>query len=415
LRSDMESDTPNQLKQLDGFKRLIAQMKEEIDKQAAEQTLSIQQVTSNLQDLQKTIERVKQEQSANDVSIRTLISEEARARTSQLAVLQDSCNGIKNDVETELKTLKQTMDARVRQRRQGDDELLRRMDEYALSIQQDHKNHEAFEALVKKELAEVKQSQKHERVDVNNIVQAGLQALDNQMNNRLALAEVNLTHEIGQAKSACEGVEKRLSVLFEEMIQLKDRTVPRFDEEVLRTSVERAQRAIENEINARSSSEEVLRQQVDHLSALFESRHGTPLVESRQGTSVPSVASDPNSGVDRHSVPKQVEQPKPQWQDSDLMKQVRSISTNHLQGNLRIWGRKDENSSMVEPAPGSVLSESSATQLEKRASQAEKLAIEADNSSAFTSKVRALSADRFGLATGHTSQRGGYGFRVRHE
>merc|ERR1711945_86226 len=168
-----------------------------------------------------------------------------------------------------------------------------------------------------------------------------------------------------------------------------------------------AQRAIENEINTRSSSEEVLRQQVDHLSALFESRHGTPL-ESRQGTSVPSVASDPNSGVDRHSVPKQVEQPKPQWQDSDLMKQVRSISTNHLQGNLRIWGRKDENSSMVEPAPGSVLSESSATQLEKRASQAEKLAIEADNSSAFTSKGRALSADRFGLATGHISQRGGY-------
>merc|ERR1712007_369015 len=134
-----------------------------------------------------------------------------------------------------------------------------------------------------------------------------------------------------------------------------------------------AQRAIENEINARSSSEEVLRQQVDHLSALFESRHGTPLVESRYGTSVASVASDPNSALDRHSVPKQVEQPKPQWQDSDLMKQVRSISMNHLQGNLRIWGRK------------------------------------ADNSSAFTSKERALSADRFGLATGHTSQRGGYG------
>merc|ERR1712007_353856 len=172
-----------------------------------------------------------------------------------------------------------------------------------------------------------------------------------------------------------------------------------------------AQRAIENEINARSSSEEVLRQQVDHLSALFESRHSTPLVESRYGT---SVASDPNSALDRHSVPKQVEQPKPQWQDSDLMKQVRSISMNHLQGNLRIWGRKDDNSSMVEPAPGSVLSESSATQLEKRASQAEKLAIEADNSSAFTSKECALSADRFGLATGHTSQRGGYGFRVRH-
>merc|ERR1712007_326540 len=191
-----------------------------------------------------------------------------------------------------------------------------------------------------------------------------------------------------------------------EMIQLKERTVPRFDEEVLRTSVERAQRAIENEINARSSSEEVLRQQVDHLSALFESRYGT---------SVASVASDPNSALDRHSVPKQVEQPKPQWQDSDLMKQVRSISMNHLQGNLRIWGRKDDNSSMVEPAPGSVLSESSATQLEKRASQAEKLAIEADNSSAFTSKERALSADRFGLATGHTSRRGGYGFRVRHE
>jgi len=160
LRSDMENEIPNRLKQMDGLKRQVAQTKDEVGKEVEERILAVEQLTSSLQDLQKTVERLKQDRTTSEEMIRRLVSDEGRARTSQLSMLQDCYNGMKQDTEAELKIVKQMVDARVRQRRQGDDELIHRMDEYALSNQQEQNNREALEASVKKELAEVKQQQK---------------------------------------------------------------------------------------------------------------------------------------------------------------------------------------------------------------------------------------------------------------
>lgn len=326
LRSDVENDLPNRLKQMDGLKRQVAQTKDEIDKEVEERTVAIGELTSSLQDLQKTVERLKQERHGSEEMIHKLVSDEERARTSQLSLLHDFCNGMQHDIGAELKIVRQTIDARVRQRRQGDDELIRRMDEFTLSIEQEHKNCEALEASVKKELAEVKQLQKNERADMSNFIQIGLQALDNQMSNRLADVEVNITKGFGQSKSVCEGVEKRLSVLFDEVMHLKDRTPLGFDEEALKASVEKALQAIEKEARDRSTSEEALRQQVEHLSELVEPR------------------------PDRFSVMKQEEQSKPDGPDFDLMSEIRSISMNHLQGTMRIWGGKSDNDKPAHPS-----------------------------------------------------------------
>lgn len=383
LRSDMENEIPNRLKQMDGLKRQVAQTKDEVGKEVEERILAVEQLTSSLQDLQKTVERLKQDRTTSEEMIRRLVSDEGRARTSQLSMLQDCYNGMKQDTEAELKIVKQMVDARVRQRRQGDDELIHRMDEYALSNQQEQNNREALEASVKKELAEVKQQQKNEKTDASNFIQVGLQTLDNQIKNRLTIMEVNFTKEIGQSKSLCEGVEKRLSVLYEEMMRLKDR-LPGFDMEALRASLEKA---IEKEARDRTSSEEALKQQVEHLSVLVEPR-------------APELA----SMLDRHSVTKQEERPKPERPDFDLMTEIRSISMNHLEGNMRIWGGKDDYNMPAYSAqlskPGSLLSQTSATPPEKHATQLEKQPEKRDPPT-FTS-WRASSTDRFGLTTAHT-------------
>jgi len=351
----MENDLPNRLKQMDGLKRQVAQTKDEVGKEVEERTLAVEQLTSSLQDLQKTVERLKQERSSSEEMIRRLVSDEGRARTSQLSMLQDCYNGMKQDTEAELKIVKQMVEARVRQRRQGDDELIHRMDEYALSNQQEHNHREALEASVKKELAEVKQQQKNEKADASNFIQVGLQTLDNQIKNRLSIMEVNFTKEVGQSKSLCEGVEKRLSVLCEEMMLLKDRLLG-FDVEALRASLEKT---IEKEVRDRTSSEEALKQQVEHLSVLVESR-------------APELA----SMLDRTSMTKQEERPKPERPDFDLMTEIRSISMNHLEGNMRIWGGKGDcnmpECSAQLSKPGSLLSQTSATPPEKHATQPEK-------------------------------------------
>jgi len=362
------------------------QAKEEVDKEIEERTLSVEQLSSTMQDIQKAIERLKQEHSTSENMIRQLVSDEERARTSQLSMLQECCDIMKNDTEAELKVIKQTVDTRVRQRRQGDDELIRRMDEYAQSIEQEHNNREALEASVKKELAEMTQLQKHERDDVNNFIQVSLHALDNQINNRLANMKVSLTQELGESKRVCDGVEKRLSVLIEEMMHVKDHIPPRIDEEALRTSVEKAQRAIEKEVHDRSASEEVLRKQFEYLSGLVEPR--------RAASELASV-----SVADRHSVTKKDEQPNPEWQDSDLLRQVRLISMNHLQGNMRIWGRDDNSLRAPRSMSTSLVTNHTTTELH------DPLSVTADG--------RAPSADRFGLATAHnpqTPKKGGYEF-----
>jgi len=318
LRSDMESDIPIRWKQMDGLKRQVAQTKEDVDKEVEERTISIEHLTESLQDLKQTVEHLKQEHNTSTEMLRQLVLEEERSRTSQLALLEGRCDTMKNDTEAELKIIRQSIDARVRQRREGDDELFRRMEECALSIGQGQNNCEAL----KKELAEVKQLHTSEIVDMANFMQVQLQASDTQMNKRFACVEVSLTEEISESKSVCEEVEKQLSALSEEMVHMKDRTSLKSDEKALRTSIERAQQAINKEMCDLRTSEEALRQQVEQLSALVEPCHAVPV-----STPIP----------DYDSV-KQGEERKPEWADSDLMKQVRSISMNHLQGNMRIWG-----------------------------------------------------------------------------
>jgi len=366
LRSDIESDIPTRWKQMDGLKRQVAQTKDDVDKEVEERTLSIEHLTDSLQDLKNTVEHLKQEHYSSTEMLRKLVLEEERTRTSRLSMLQDRCDTMKNDTEAELKIIRQAIDARVRQRREGDDELLSRMEEYSLSIGQEQNNCEAL----KKELAEVKQIHKSEIVDMTNFMQVELQASDTQMNKRFACVEASLTEEISESKSVCEGVEKQLSVLSEEMVQMKDSTSFKSDEIALRTSMERAQQAIDKEMCDLKTSEEALRQQVEHLSSLVEPCHVVPV-----STPIPDCDSI-----------KQEEQRKPDWADSDLMRQVRSISMNHLEGNMRIWGGGSDHLSTSLPSmPWSLQFQPSSTHWKQP---------ENNFSSTLTSESRASSVDK---------------------
>merc|ERR1712137_256873 len=190
LRKDMESLVPSRCKQIESIRRFVVKTKEDIEKETAIRELDIQNFSTSTRELRKSAEHVKQEHASNEELIRKLILEEERVRALQISKVEESCSRCRWDLEAELKSFKQTVDARVKQRREDDDVLLHHVDE---KTKAQATNYASFETWIQKELHDWKELQKNEKLEVNNFMQAMVARLNNQIVN----LELNLAH-VGQ-------------------------------------------------------------------------------------------------------------------------------------------------------------------------------------------------------------------------
>merc|ERR1712007_421727 len=120
---------PSRCKQIEGIRRFVVKTKEDIDKEIAIRELDFQNFSTSIRELRKATEHVKQEHASKEELIRKLILEEERVRVLQISKVEESCSRCRWDMEAELKSFKETVDARVKQRREDDDVLLHRVDE----------------------------------------------------------------------------------------------------------------------------------------------------------------------------------------------------------------------------------------------------------------------------------------------
>merc|ERR1712007_50569 len=171
---------------IEGVRRLIAQVKEDVDKEIRTQNIAHEYMATHVQELRSGVERVKQELISNGESTRKTAFEEEFALTFRISSLEEVFNSLKVEIETELRGMKQTIDGKARHCRQGEDELNRRIDECV----------DALESLLKKEVHNWKQLQKSERAEVNSYVQRTLHAMDGQVHSRIASVEAHLTKEV---------------------------------------------------------------------------------------------------------------------------------------------------------------------------------------------------------------------------
>jgi len=190
LRKDMESLVPSRCKQIESIRRFVVKTKEDIEKEIALRELDFQNFSTSIRELRKAAENVKQEHASNEELIRKLVLEEARVRVSQISKVEETCSRCRWDMEAELKSFKQTVDARVRQRREDDDALLHHVDE---KTKAQASNHAGLETWIQKELHDWRQFQKNEKLEVNNFMQTMVARMNSQIGN----LELNLVH-VGQ-------------------------------------------------------------------------------------------------------------------------------------------------------------------------------------------------------------------------
>jgi len=190
LRTDMESLVPSRCKQIEGIRRFVVKTKEDIEKEIAIRELDLQNFSTSIKELRKATEHVKQEHASKEELIRKLILEEERVRGLQISKVEESCSRCRWDMEAELKSFKETVDARVKQRREDDDALLHQLTEQTKA---QATKYAGFETLIQKELQDWKQSQKNEKLEVSNF----MQDMVARMSNQIVTLELNLA-QVGQ-------------------------------------------------------------------------------------------------------------------------------------------------------------------------------------------------------------------------
>jgi len=210
LRADVDMELSRHSKQIEALKRVVTQMiKEDVDSEKAERTPAHQFMRSSIQNFFHRIEHLKQECISNEEMTRKLLLDEERARTSQLATIQEGFKGWKQEVEVELKNLKEVTEHRL-WHRQGDADLLRHVDEVTSLFQQERINHEVFEASLKKEMLELKELQQHECQNVKTSLNRGLQTISGKMEDRIMRIQLHFKEEIEQCRFTCQGLEVRI-------------------------------------------------------------------------------------------------------------------------------------------------------------------------------------------------------------
>lgn len=325
LRLDIDSDTPQRQKQIEGVRRLIAQVKEDVDKEIRTQNIAHEYMATHVQELRSSVERVKQELISNGETTRKTAFEEEFALTFRISSLEEVFNSLKVEIETELRGLKQTIDGKARHCRQGEDELNRRIDECVAASERDRTGHDALESLLKKEVHNWKQLQKSERAEVNSYVQRTLHAMDGQVHSRIASVEAHLTKEVQHCNAMHESFEKHITNVLDDAVMKHHHKVgAQLSDDAVQMFVQQARHCIEKDLAERQSSEKNLRDNLGQLLSILE-----PLRSRPEASPIPEISHE------------HVED-RPAF---DLVEEARTILLRHLRGHSRIWGfdnRRDE-------------------------------------------------------------------------
>jgi len=234
-----------------------------MEKETAIRMLDSQKFSTSIGELNHAVELVKQEHASNKELIRKLLLEEQRVRVLQISKVQESCSSCRWDMEAELRSLKQVVDARVKQRRDDDKTLLFQATAQAT-------NCVGFETSLKKELHDWKQMQQNEKLEGNNF----MQAVAAQMNNQAIWLETNFENMrriLDQHKMAYEAFEKqRTHTEGSEIDKSKNLIHP--EEGSMRRALQETLWCLEKEVCDRMSNEEWLRQELGHVSLLVQPR-----------------------------------------------------------------------------------------------------------------------------------------------
>merc|ERR1712137_1241287 len=316
LRVDMEADTAGRFKQIDGFKRLLAQRKEEADKERAEIVVAHDFLERNTQEFFRNMERFKQERISSEETLRKLVLEEERMRTSQTLGMQESLKTVRHDLESEARATKQAIETRVRHWRQYDDELLHRVNECVASATHERNNREAFETAITQELNDWKQLYHGVKKDMKELMQQGLQVFVTKLSDQMTQIQVPLQKEIRDCKLKYDGLEQRITSLVQVGVGSGENgRVHHAIEDEFETSLRNAWQSVA-EGARRDVSDELLSQQIKPTFMALES---------------------PNfvftSAAIEHPQQKDETQPK-----FDLLEEVRVLAQKHLEGNISIWG-----------------------------------------------------------------------------
>jgi len=257
LRADMENT--GFTKQLDSVRRQVTQSREDVGKEVAERISQHQDLADDIQELRKAVTCIRKEYASTEETVQKFTLEEERARTTQISVVQENCGAFKHDVELELKSIRQLIDERVRQRRQSDDEITRNINE-CISLGQ--ATREMMEASVSKGLDDLKQKHKNEMAVVND----ALMRIDAQMNSQISSLCAQFSNWIDEGKLAWEASEKRIESTTNDFVRRSHES-----DSAAKVSLQQVRLCAEKEAGDRMRSEEIFRRQLEHLTNMVQS------------------------------------------------------------------------------------------------------------------------------------------------
>merc|ERR1712137_1342429 len=258
----------------------------------------------------------KQERIASEETLRKLVLEEERKRTSQTLGMQESLKTVRHDLESEARATKQAIETRVRHRRQYDDELLHRVNECAASATHERNNREAFETAITQELNDWKQLYHGVKKDMKELMQQWLQVFVTKLSDQMTQIQVPLQKEICECKLKYDGLEQRITSLVQLGVGYGENgRVHHAIEDEFETSLRNAWQSVAEDAR-RDVSDELLSQQLKPTLRALEPPH---FVFS--------------SAAIKH--PQQEDETQPKF---DLLEEVRVLAQKHLEGNISIWG-----------------------------------------------------------------------------
>jgi len=265
---DLESETSDRTKQYDVLSRTNVHLKQVIDKEVLDRAGSYTQLESSVREVQQLLEKLKHDRALAEDTIRNGFLQEESSHSAQVAGLQDAITTLRHDLEEEMRLLKQMTDNKVRERRQVEDDMSRRLLECLSAVESQKSIRESFEVSVRSQFADAWHEHLHEKHEITNWVRRSMHSLENQIAQQLGDLKTFIDSDVGFRRHAIESLEKRVQDLFDhDEIEARDRA--QGDDEVMRVATQ-ARQVMEKEVRDRRLFEEQVRQQTLDLNAAFD-------------------------------------------------------------------------------------------------------------------------------------------------
>lgn len=200
--------------------------------------------------------------------LRKNVLQEERTRSTQLSAVQDSVSTLQHDMEEELREIKQSFDAKFRDRRQGDDDICRRLSEFSALASQEEAKRGVFENTLRNQITAWQQDLMTEKEEASTLIRRSTQNLEAAMKEELTNLKDNLESEISKHAHNCEWLDKRVSDVCEgHAKEQRDRAAG--DDEVMRLAMQ-ARHMVERELQTRQGSDTQLRQNMGEISTTLD-------------------------------------------------------------------------------------------------------------------------------------------------